>query len=814
MKISLDWLNEYITLPKDSAEEIGGKLTLHTCEVEEVLPLAQHLDHVFAVEIEGVQPHPQSDHLNLVTFSDGERSREVVCGAPNVRVGLRVPFAPVGTVLPGGFTLSAKKIRGVLSEGMLCGEKELELGEDGSGLLELEAEAPLGVSLSQILKIPSDSIFEIDNKSLTHRPDLWGHYGIARELSCIYGKELNAPDIASGRELVEGASSDSPINVHLSDGGGACQYFLGISVRNASVKPSASWMQQRLTAVGMRPINNIVDISNYVMLEMGQPNHIYDATFLEGDIRVSSLKEGSEFITLDEHPREMKSGDTMIFDDKKAIGIAGIMGGLGTSVQENSCELFIEVANWVDHQIRQTSTRLGLRTDASQRYEKSLDSHLCLVALQRILTLLKESCPSLEVVGSLVGTLDKPLLKGPRLPLDPKRIQHQLGVEIPAEKMFSILEGLGFQVDKKGGTVQVPTFRATKDIQQEADILEEIGRIHGYDNITAVSPLSDFHPTRLSPLQRLEREVKEFMVFHGNSLEIMTYPMIGSDLLERSEWETTSDDLILLNSISPEHDRMRPSLIPSFLEAVKENSKERENFNLFECGRVYSTTSSTSRGEGNNLAPEESHQLIAACYTSGDSEVFMPLLNVVEKLHKSLRLPYRLLEETPPETFLPSGWKGLHPYEYLNFFVAGNITGTIFSVHPLLLKSWKLKGHLSFFILDLTQIAQRNVKSSFKFKPIVRQPFSRFDSTLFVERHLKAESLVTLLKKSKIPSLHSVFVQDIYYDSETHKSVTIRTRFQNRERTLTGEEISECEKRVIELFKEKGYTVKEEVNQT
>ena len=528
MKISLDWIKDFVALPEDlSPQEMGVRFTLSTCEVEGVEVTNAHLENVSIVEITGVEPHPEADKLRLVSFYTGQEERKVVCGAPNAAPGLKVPFAPVGTSLPGGFTLEAKKIRGVMSEGMLCAEDELGLGDGHEGLLELPQEAPVGQNMVEYMGLNKDILLEIDNKSITHRPDLWGHYGMAREFSAAFGTPLVKPFDPAWLKKMRGYYNDSPAPVSIEvKKDTACLGFLGLSVDNVEIKESPLYMQQRLLACGMRPINNIVDISNYVMLELGMPNHLFDRdTIRGGKIIVRDMGEEESFTTLDEMVRKMVPADTMVCDTEGPSSIGGIMGGLTSAVKDDTTRLFIEVANWRPERIRHTSTRLGLRTDASQRYEKSLDSHQLEKTVLRLLELILESCPDAKVVGPLVSdglTLQDNL----KIDLTLERVNSILGTELDKPEVIRILESLEYTVEAPGEVmkVTVPSFRATKDVEVDADLIEDIGRIYGYDKLIPVAPLNEITAINLSPAKTLERKIQDFMVYRGRALEIYSYP--------------------------------------------------------------------------------------------------------------------------------------------------------------------------------------------------------------------------------------------------------------------------------------------------
>ena len=606
MKISVDWISDFVDLPGDLSDmELSERITLGVCEVEGHERSGAVISDVTVAAVTAVEPHPDADKLKLATVDlGGGKMATVVCGAPNCRVGIRVPYAAIGTTLPGGFTLEPKKIRGILSEGMLCAEDELGLSDDHGGLMELAPDAAIGVSLAEALGADdvNDLILDVDNKSLTHRPDCWGHYGLAREFAAVFQTpfkdRLNQQWADGIRKRIAADGGEAPVTIHVNPDS-ANRGFLGLSVDGVKIGESPEWMRRRLNAAGMRPINSIVDISNYVMLETGIPNHIFDRTTIRGG-RIVVRRAGTEqdFTTLDEQVRKIIPADTMVCDAEQVSAIAGVMGGLESSVADDTTQLMIEVANWTDAEIRRTGTRLGLRTDASQRYEKSLDSQQLEKALLRIYELVCELNPGAKAVGGVQSdNMPDPVKLA--IETSPLRIASVLGEDVEEKRLIGILESLGFTVetipgadpgpDLKGRThlVHVPTWRSTKDVECEADIVEEIGRIIGFDNITPESPAHDIEALRLSPAKTMFRKAQDFMVLRGRSLEIMTYPMVGEALLKKASWPVLNENLVLANALTQDHDRMRPSMIPSLLQAAAENCKEHDAFRIFECGRSY-----------------------------------------------------------------------------------------------------------------------------------------------------------------------------------------------------------------------------------
>ena len=805
MIVSIDWIKDFVNIPDMPSEELGTKFTLVTCEVEEVLLTGELLNNVSVAQITEVKDHPDSDHLHLVKFETGKGIREVVCGAPNVKPGLKVPYAPIGTSFPGGFTLVPKKIRGVMSEGMLCSETELSIGSDDSGLAELPENAIVGQTMLEYLGRKRDVLLDIDNKSLTHRPDLWGHFGMAREFAAVFGEELKYPyNEAWEKSLSEKFSTDkAPVTIEVA-ADSSCLGFSGISIDNVTVQDSPDWMKERLEACGLRAINNIVDISNYVMLELGHPLHIFDRdTIKGGKIVVRRAGENETFVTLDEVERKLVSTDTLVCDAERASSIAGIMGGLDSGVKESTSRIFIETANWKDSEIRTTSSRLGLRTDASQRYEKCLDSNQNKQTLLRALDLVLQLCPAAKVVGNIETDGYKEEKAPLVLQMTEEHICRVLGKDLEAGKITSILESLEFIVSEDKGllSITVPSYRATKDIECDADIIEEIGRIIGYDNIVPASPLNAISAVRLSNAKKLTRNIQDFLVLRARAHEVLTYPMVGEKLLKKASWPQLNEELQLANPTSPESDRMRPSLIPSILQSAALNQKTQSAFRMFEVGRSYLP-------DAKKFSNERSQ--VALAWFSKKESPFMDLLNNLEDLFAYLNLKVKLSrpDYRSVNPYVEPEWKGLHPNEILNFQVMGKVAGFITSVHPVVLRDFKIKGNLAIALLDVTDFETRQIKDKTRYEPLSRFPSSTFDCTVVTESKEPVASIISVLNKLKIKELEQVSIVDVFQMDNDQKAVTVRTTFCDREKTLSGDFISNFEKSVMDTLEKNGYPLK------
>lgn len=803
MLISLDWIKDFVSIPEMSPKELASKFTLATAEVEDIIVSGEDLKAILCVEIQSLKPHPDSDKLNLVTFNLGDgKTKEVVCGAPNVRPGLKVPFAPIGTTLPNGMTLEPKKIRGILSEGMLCSETELGLGEGKSGLMELKSDVVPGTPLTVYLNQKSDIILDVDNKSLTHRPDLWGHFGLAREFAAAHKQPLKNRFNADWTKKIEGnfSSAASPIKLEVHEDS-SCLAYYGLSVENVKMGQTPDWIKTRLETVGLRSINLIVDISNYVMVELGIPNHIFDRNRIHGG-RLIVKKAGADlkFRTLDEVDRDLCPSDSIISDTERPLVLAGIMGGLESGVTTDSTNLFLEVANWEAPEVRKTSVRLGLRTDSSQRYEKTLDSNLCYRTLLRLVELITELCPGAKVVGKpekfvKEGKLSKELT----FKITHDHIKTSLGMEVDKATIKDIFERLDFNVSEVNGefSVTVPTFRTTKDIYCKADLIEEIGRMIGFDNVTPASPMLPVKPVRLSSTKQFHRKIQDFLIQHGRALQVMTYPLTGKALLDQALWPVTNEKLVLVNALSVDHDRMRPSLIPSALEMASQNQKNFDSFSFFEIGRSY-------------LDYEKERSQLLIGFYSRESSRFLELENLVEKLLSHLNVSFSFVPKNDkfPSQVLPAGWTGLHPHEFVNVQIMGKFLGALTTIHPLVLRNFKTKGHLSLAVIDITDLESRELKDKTKYHPISRFPSSSFDVTVVMKQDLPASAAITALGGLKQKELKSKSIVGVFVMNETEKSVTVRTIFEDPDKTLSSETIKDLEKKVVQLLEKAGFPVK------
>ncbi|MBI2453735.1 phenylalanine--tRNA ligase subunit beta [Candidatus Peregrinibacteria bacterium] len=599
MKISLNWIKEFVDIPKTyGARQLAELLTLRTCEVEAYEDEALKFSNMIVGKAIRIRPHPNADKLRLVDTDAGGRTIQIVCGGQNLAEGMLVAVA-----LPGALVrwhgegdlieLKETKIRGETSVGMICAEEEIGLPSltppEGITIMNvschLESDAAArkapGTPLAEALGL-GDIIFEIDNKSLTHRPDLWGHYGMAREFSAFLGKKLKDfavknPAVKKGPR-VEVAFEKSDI----------AKRFCSSIITGITIRESPPWMQKRLRAVGVRPVNNIVDITNYVMLELGHPLHAFDRQAVGGDrLEIRFAEHGERFVTLDHKTRELDPADALVTNGKEVLALAGVMGGLRSEVTPQTSEIILEVACWNPVMIRKTAQRHALRSDAAQRFEKSLDPEVTGIAFHRARQLIREICSGAKEAGPVTDWYpEQP--KTVRLSVDPARVQKKAGSKIPEQEMMVHLKALQFEVKKNGKklAVTVPTFRATKDIAIEDDLVEEIVRMHGYEKIAPVLPVLPARPPRENRERALKNRIRQLFSLGMGFTESLQYSFYGVSEIQKALLPR-EPHITIQNPLTNDQTHLRISLIPNMLKAAANNLHADEKVKIYEIGRTY-----------------------------------------------------------------------------------------------------------------------------------------------------------------------------------------------------------------------------------
>ena len=515
MFVSINWIKDYVDLEGVDIRKLIESFTLATAEVEDIIVKGADVENVVVGEILSVENHPNSKKLHLLKVDAGSKVCDIVCGAPNVAVGQKVALALAGGRVCGG-EIKVATVAGYESEGMCCSEKELGISEDNSGIMELDPSLANGTSIKDIFPI-DDIIFEVDNKSLTNRPDLWGHYGIARELAALAGRELKPLELGD-------LSYDGDEKVDVKIGREDLVYrYSCIKMDNITKNKSPLDMRIRLYYCGMRGINLLADVTNYIMLEIGQPTHAFAGDSID-NIVVTTPKEKTTFKTLDGVERVIDEETLMICNGDTHVGIAGIMGGLDSEIVGDTNSVVLECANFDGVSVRKSSSRLGLRTDASARYEKMLDPEMTVTAAKRFAYLLQSIDEGARVASQLT---DEYVRKYPEINISFNKayVDKYTGIDISTERINTTLKSLGFQVTMDGDNfhIKVPSWRATKDVTIKADIIEEITRIYGYDNFSIITTKSPLKPVRSTAVRSESNEIKDILVKHYNLHEVHSY---------------------------------------------------------------------------------------------------------------------------------------------------------------------------------------------------------------------------------------------------------------------------------------------------
>src|SRR6056297_930001 len=736
MYLSLDWLKDLVNIPKSfSSEELGRKLTMHTVEIEGVEKQKEKFEKIIVGKVLGVNKHPNADKLFLTQVDTGKEKIQVVCGAPNISSGQFVPVALPGAILPNGMEIKESQVRGENSQGMICAEDELGLGEDHSGIMVLDKKTKPGQYLADYFKM-EDILFEVDNKSITHRPDLWGHLGIAREIAAFLNisKTSLFSEIEQGKIKEPKQSPDLDIKIEDPD---LCPRYMGLQISDIKIEESPEWLQKRLTAVGMRPINNLVDVTNYVMLELGQPLHAFDSNLVDSLV-IRRAQKGEKIVTLDGEERKLEEGMLVIADQDKPIAIAGVMGGENSEISNNTTSIILESANFEPVQVRKTSQKLGLRTEASVRFEKSLDPHMAEQSLIRTWNLIKKVCPQAKL-KSKISDVSSPegkennfnLTTGP-IELNLTWLNQRIGEELGSEKIIDILEKLGFKVekDKKNSRilmVDIPTWRATKDISLPEDLLEEVVRIYGFDNLNPQMPQVTMQAPLVNSERKTERKIKNIL-FRGCALtEVYNYAFTNQGKLEKLNINPSSY-IALANPISNQHTLLRQNLANNLLENIKSNQARFSQIKLFEIGNVFLGLSGEinkdSQGE-EKLPYQEKHLGLIA---GTEKKIpFSQIKGYLEYLLQSFGLEVRYEESEEPMDWVQKE-------TFARIKIGGRDIGFVFGVDNKVLTSLGIKKKVAGAEIVLKELIQALEEAGEKkYQPESKFPFLERDLAFVVE---------------------------------------------------------------------------------
>ncbi len=811
MLASVRWLSRHIDLADIDPETLCDDLTLSTAEVEGLERFAPQLSDVVVGAVVDCRRHPDAEKLSLCSVDvAADAPLDIVCGAPNVAAGQRVAVARVGVTLPGGLKIKKSKIRGAASAGMICSVQELDLGDEHDGIWVLPEDASIGEPVARALGV-EDWVIEIDNKSLTHRPDLWGHRGLARELAAIYERPLLPLDTSLPQT---GSGSPHPVEIESE----ACSRYVALPIDGVRPGPSPDWLRWLLLAVGQRPIDLLVDLSNFVMLDLGQPNHVFDRHRLSSGGRprpivVRNARSKETIETLDGETRRLQADDLLICAGDEPVALAGVMGGEGSKVADETDSLLLEVATFDAPTVRRTSTRLGLRTDSSARFEKTLDPCLPLAAAGHFARLLIDIEPAarLPAPPTDVGGWRDP---SRTIALRTDRVRTALGKPLPDAEIRSILERLAFGVtpraDAEGGPVlevAVPSFRASKDITLEQDLVEEIGRIHRYGNIEEATLRFEIEPPPRDERRRLVRTLQDRLAGGARFHEVLSYSFVDDAMLEKLG-EQDLPHVSVINPVVQSQSKIRRSVLPSLLSALEANRRRASDVRLFELGKAYEPERSNERGE-----PNERH-LLAIAWAGAppgrkapyDVGRLIRLQSIVADLVRDRghgRLRWRRAEQPP-------SWA--HPNRCLSFELEGAKApvGVVAELEPGLAPALGLSGDLESEValaeLCLDGLLEATSEGR-GYRPLPRFPGIKVDVAVAVPESAPAGDWMALIEQAGKKQVAGIELFDLYRGEAVgadRKSLAFHVLLQSESRTLTDKDEQKFLQRFEKLVSEAG----------
>lgn len=789
MIVTYNWLKDFVDFDL-MPEQLADLLTMVGLEVEGMKSVGSDLDDVIVARVVEKAQHPNADKLSLCQVDTGREIVSVVCGAQNFAAGDKVALAQIGAVLPGDFRIKKSKIRGCESFGMLCSEKELGLADESSGIMILPPEFVCGVPVFDALGL-KDVIIEI---GLTpNRADCLSIIGIAREIAAKLGKKLSYPKIS----LAEGDCSIANLATIRVDDPELCPRYTARYISGCTVAPSPQWLVNRLASVGVRSINNVVDVTNYVLHEYGHPLHAFDYNQLaEHTIIVRRASEGEVFTTLDGQKRVLTSNDLTIRDGNKAVALAGIMGGENSEICPSTSEILLESACFSPTAIRRTSKTQGMHTESSHRFERGADIAILPTALDRAAAMIAELSGGCVAAGA-IDVYPDPV--GPRtVSVSCARVAQVLGISISRDQIRRILESLEFSVTDLTDdalSVVIPQFRV--DIEREIDLIEEVARLYGYDNIPGTMPQVESFVEKPSQRQQLERAIRDVLVSQGLS-EVITYSFINPTCYEKvlfPDCDPRRACINVLNPLSEDQSVMRTSLLPGLLEVASRNTSFRTlDLHVYEVGRVYLPSEKELPDEPLYVGGILSGLLTPDSWCSGKEQTdFYDVKGVLENVFDRLGVCGITFEKRDIEPYY-------HPGKACSLVHGQNRIGSFGELHPTIQENYSLERPAYYFELNCDILAS-TVTDKRSVVPPPRFPDVSRDIAMLVPEELATGSIIDSIADSRIKEIERVDVFDVYTGSTIpagHKSVAVRVRYRAHDRTLTDEEVSRYHQRVID----------------
>ena len=799
MKVSLNWIRDYVQLPADAdLKKLAYDLTMSTVEVEDTIELAKQFDHMVVGVINTIEQHPNADKLRVCMTDIGGRVESIVCGGSNLREGMKVAVALPGSVCRWHgegepVEIKKSKLRGVDSYGMICGAVEIGLADlfptkEEAHILDLSGfDAPAGTPLADALDL-NDIILEIDNKSMTNRPDLWGHYGIAREIAALYDlpmKEFphfdrNVANTAGFHVTVEDTER--------------CPRYLSAQIEGLSVKPAPYQMQSRIWKVGMRPINALVDITNYVMLATGQPTHAFDSDHIAGHVIVRRAGEGEKLLLLNGKELALSGDDLVIADDAGVVGLAGVMGGAKDSILSETDKVILEVANFDAKGIRRTALRYDNRTEASARYEKAIDPERCDQAFDLSMQLLGQLYPEMKVTG-LVDEYPQHL-KQAEIDVPLSWLERRLGKRLPPEEIRHKMELLGYGISFSGDNmhVVVPTWRSTGDVSIQADIMEEVARMYGYENFEA-EPITTTFDGAINQLDKdLERRIKEYLAIRCGMQEIFTYPWMEESYVN-AVLQSTDGILSLSTPPSPAERFVRSSLLPNLCKAVVKNERYFDEFSIFETAQVFRDENYTSPYDPREKLPSQ-RKNVAGAFASTDKDItalFRKAKGVVEMMARYVHMETLTFRQTEKPVWADN-------VVWLNICRGEEKVGDLALLSKKVSMACGIKN-LNVMLFQLDQDSLVPLKSRTNtFTHMAEYPMTDYDISLLLDGSVQWKDVLQTVGGIKSELLHGASFVDEYRGKQVpagKKSLTLRLSIGSKEKTLTSSEIEEVASNVL-----------------
>lgn len=789
MKFTLNWLKDYIDFDL-SPEELSHSLTMAGLEVEDVIYQGKGLENVVSAQILEMESHPNAEKLSLCKVTDGENTYPIVCGATNMKAGDKVALAKIGANLPpgpkfeDGLKIKKAKIRGEVSEGMLCAENELGLGEESDGILILSESTDIGTPIADALSL-NDVIFEVG--ITPNRPDCLSVIGVAREVAALTGQTVKHPD-SSLNESSE--DIDGIAKVELQDPEKCPRYSCRV-IKNVSIGPSPDWLKRRLEASDIRAINNVVDITNYVLLEFGQPLHAFDYDLLEDNkIVVRAAKDGEIIKTLDDVDRKLTKDDLLICDGKRPAALAGVMGGANTEVTQTTQNVLLESAYFDPVTVRRTSKATGLRSESSYRFERGVDPNAVVKALDRAAELIRELGDG-EIAKGVIDEYPTPI-EPTEVKLSLERANKVLGTNISSGELTRIANGLEFEELESNGndfTYRIPTFRV--DITREIDLIEEAARLHGYDNIPTTLPEVRMSSDNLNTNKFVQDKLKEVLISSG-FYEVINYSFEDHELLNLIN---KSDVLKILNPLTTESSAMRTSMLPGLLKnAILNLNHQEQDLRLFEIGRVYLPIE-------NSALPNEIRKIVALATGRRTPEFwgkeefdFFDFKSILER-------GFETLINKEDVEFLDAQEIGFfHPGKSARIVVKNADVGFIGELHPDLSEKLDISKSLYVLEIDLDELASISKQESKEFKPLPKFPSVRRDIAIIVDESIPVGGILNEIDKIGSKLIEDAAIFDVYtgeHVEEGKKSVAVSLQLRAADKTLTEEEVNKVQEKTL-----------------